>query len=57
MHPRDRFDPFPQNPPGLTVYTDEEEYDPPKPVLYGPKGEPLYRPRPPKRPFGYRIER
>lgn len=47
---RDRFDPPRQSASSFTVFPDESA---PRPVLYGPKGEPLYRPKPK---FGYRIE-
>lgn len=52
MYPRDRFAPprqvgYPTTPTAY-VYPDER---PPTPILYGPKGEPLYKA---KSKFGYR---
>lgn len=52
MYPRDRFAPprqvgYPATPTAY-VYPDER---PPTPILYGPKGEPLYKA---KSKFGYR---
>lgn len=50
MYPRERFNPDRQSPPQPVVYPDEKR---PRAVLYGPKGEPLYRP---PKPFGYRRD-